>query len=484
VLGPRAYVALWLVLTAISLVLVLVPGIPIAGRSPGLAVLVATINGAVGLWLLQLRVLRFSVLGFALDLFVGLAFGALALANLLVRMLVAVTTPETSVETSVALFLVARVVAGLLFLASLALADDVIPVEGRAWYGLRVTGVVAGLALGAAVPLIEGNLLPSPMDPAKRQQLEAGARIEALQLDQEPWFLLAEGSVCVLLLAATVAYSRVAVRSTDWHVPALAVALTFLLFGELQTVAAGPLPVEYLSSADGFRLVAYALLLSHLVTRITSEVAERASGVERLRLSRELHDGLAQQLSLLQLCLDRLATPKRSGQQRARDLETARRLVEAAALEADQAIIALRTGTVSWHALLGAVSTFAAEFAQNHEVEVHLATEGTARVLGAELQAEVLRILHEACSNAIRHGAATRIDVRVVASPEWLDLRVEDNGSGFDVPLAQAGTGVGIRSITERLQGRGGTLRFDSTPGQGAIMEVGLPLTRRRVVRR
>jgi signal transduction histidine kinase len=117
-------------------------------------------------------------------------------------------------------------------------------------------------------------------------------------------------------------------------------------------------------------------------------------------------------------------------------------------------------------------------------VEVELATHGGAPILDAEVQAEVLRILHEACSNSIRHGAATRIEVRLAASPGWLRMHVQDNGGGFDLSLAFASTGVGVRSMTERLHRRGGTLRFDSTPGQGATLLVALPLVRRRVVRR
>jgi signal transduction histidine kinase len=433
--------------------------------------------------------LRFGVLGHALDLFVGLAFGTLGLANLLVRVLAlpASTQPgQVGTNLFLFLFLFARMVATLLFLAGLVRAERVIPAEVRTWYSVRIAGAVtAVLVLGTvSIVLLGDQLLPSGVDDAAFQRLVVGTVISGPQFEQEMWLLLVRGSTGVLLLLAALGYARLSARSGEWDVVSLAVALTLLFFSQLHTLLGGLVPVDYVSTADVFGLVAYAVLLYHVGARFTGDIAERASGAERLRLSRELHDGLAQQLSLLNLCLDRLGAPQRSPQQHAHDLQTARRLVEVAALEADQAITALRTGTVTWDAFVQAVGTFAEEFADNHEVEVELATHGVAYTLDAELQAEVLRILHEACSNAIRHGAATRIEVRLTTSSGWLRMRVLDNGSGFDLSLALASTGVGIRSITERLQRRGGTLRFEPPSGQGATLFVALPLARRRVLRR
>jgi signal transduction histidine kinase len=485
--GLQWYVALWTVLIAVSVAILLVPSVPLAVPNPLLAVAVSTVSGGVGLALLQLGALRFSVLGCALDLFVGLAFGTLALTNLVVRVLAPSTgTEPEQAETSVYLFLLARLIAAVLFLAGLARADTVVAADARTRYGLRLAGCVAAVfLLGTAILLLAGRHLPYAADPATRESLQAGAvTILDPVFEQEPWLVLARVALSVLLLLATIGYLRLSRRWGDRHVALLAVGLTLLLFAQLHALLGGPLPITYVSTADGFRLVAYLVLLYHLFTRIKGEITERLVGEERLRLSRELHDGLAQQLSLLHLCLDRLAVAGDSPEQRARHLETAKRLVEAASLEADQAITTLRTGTVAWEAFVVAVSTFVDEFAQNHEVEVRLATEGTAPTLDAELQVEVLRILHEACSNAIRHGAATRIDVRLAVSPGRLEMRVQDNGRGFDMDLALASMGVGLRSVTERLQRRGGSLRFESAPEGGATLLVVLPLAHTRVVHR
>jgi hypothetical protein len=105
------------------------------------------------------------------------------------------------------------------------------------------------------------------------------------------------------------------------------------------------------------------VLLFSLVARIGQEIGEREGREERMRLSRELHDGLAQQLSLLYMRIDRADELKRTPERRQQDLEAARRLVEAALMEVRQAITALRRGTIAWEEFDRTVRALADEFA-------------------------------------------------------------------------------------------------------------------------
>jgi len=158
------------------------------------------------------------------------------------------------------------------------------------------------------------------------------------------------------------------------------------------------------------------------------------------------------------------------------NLEAARRLVEAASLEARQAITALRTGRVSWEEFTRTLGAFADEFANNHDVEVRLTAKGQVARIDADLQAEVLRLLQETFSNAIRHGGARVLNVEVDAAAGALEISVRDDGRGFDPHAALAGPGVGLKSIGERLGRRAGTLRLISAEGQGAVVRGRLPL--------
>jgi signal transduction histidine kinase len=479
--GPRWYAVLWSLLLAVSAVLVFTPDVSIAGPNPLLAVAVATTAAAVGLALLQLGALRFSAFGHPLDLCAGLAFGTLAASNLVVRVAgpVAGTAPAT-LETGLYLVLLTRATAAALFLVGLFGADTVIDPRARPRFGWRLGASVAlVIVAGVTAILAAGSNLPSAVSAHTRQLLEAGALVVDALPGQEPWLLLADGAVALLLLLATAGYVRLSWRLGDPDVASLALALTLLFFSQFHSLLFPPVVGDYVSTADGFRLAAYLVLLLGLVSRIAGEITEGASREERLRLSRELHDGLAQQLALLNLRLIRATAPDRPPEWRARDLGAAQRLVEAALSEARQAITALRTGAVSWEDFTRTVAAFADEFETNHEVDIRLltqATGGTLPLLEAELQMDVVRILHEACANALRHGAATQIEVALAARREWLDVRIRDDGRGFDPDQAQGGAGVGLRSLHERLARRGGTLVVLSAPGQGATVRARVPL--------
>ncbi len=94
------------------------------------------------------------------------------------------------------------------------------------------------------------------------------------------------------------------------------------------------------------------------------------------------------------------------------------------------------------------------------------------------------RILQEALANGFRHAGATRQTVRVDRMRDLVTLTVSDNGRGFDparVMAAEADVGVegghfGLRGIQDRVDMLGGTLAVDSTPGQGTVLRVSIPV--------
>jgi signal transduction histidine kinase len=108
-------------------------------------------------------------------------------------------------------------------------------------------------------------------------------------------------------------------------------------------------------------------------------------------------------------------------------------------------------------------------------VEVDLDLEHDV-IVDAERRNALLRILHEASINAIRHGGARRILVRFRSGPGGPSLRIDDDGCGFDVQGAiGAGAGLGLISMRERAEMLGGSLSIASSLGTGAVVEVALP---------
>ena len=88
----------------------------------------------------------------------------------------------------------------------------------------------------------------------------------------------------------------------------------------------------------------------------------------------------------------------------------------------------------------------------------------------------MFRVVQEALDNALRHGAAHAAHVTISERDEELQLRVRDEGLGFD-PAAQSG-GYGFVDMRERLASVGGSLDVQSVPGAGTTVTARIPVQR------
>jgi signal transduction histidine kinase len=461
------YGALWLLLAIASVAVVVAPDPPVAVRNAPLALAIAVFNAAVGLALLQVGLQRFGIFGRPLDLCAGLAFGTLALADLLARLLPSLAGGGASERaTSLALLLLIRLVAVGLVLGGLCYPHSTVKPGARAGLAVRLGAILgATAAAGAAAVLTRPGWLPSGIGEGGRGLPDAS------------WLLAGNGLIAVALLVANVGCAAVSRRLTDPHVGPIRISLMMLFLAQAHALLVVPVEGGDVGSGDVLRLAAYLVLLVGLAARLPGEIAASAASAERLRLSRELHDGLAQQLALLHLRLCQAAAPDRPAERREHDLAAAHWLVEAALLEARQSIVALRTGRVPWTEFVEAMRAIGDEFAENLGLAIDTLGDAEGPTLEAELRVDLLRIAHEAFSNALRHGRATRAEVALRARPDRLEMHVRDNGRGFGPEPNPGRDGVGLRSARERIEQRGGVLAIGSAPDGGAVLSIVLPLT-------
>ncbi len=286
--------------------------------------------------------------------------------------------------------------------------------------------------------------------------------------------MLGNSLLAVALLVSAIGYTAEGHRLRDPHIAALAAGLILIFFGQLHAILFPSEPTEYVATGDAFRLVAFGLLLSNVMWRTAQDFAATATQSERLRLSRELHDGLAQQLAMLRLRLGRVAEVTMLADPRAHDLEVAQRVLESASMEARRAIAALRLEGVPWEEFEQALEALSAEFSLTHDLDARVWIEPSELRIDSQLQADVLRIFQEAFSNAARHGQAKRVDAVVKPVGKDLELTVDDDGRGFDPELARQG--LGLQSIAERVERRNGSVLINSAPGQGTRIHAWLPL--------
>jgi signal transduction histidine kinase len=89
----------------------------------------------------------------------------------------------------------------------------------------------------------------------------------------------------------------------------------------------------------------------------------------------------------------------------------------------------------------------------------------------------VLRLMQEALNNVLKHAQASRVRMVTRHHGSYVEIRVEDDGAGFDLQTIQHGRG--LKSQIKRAQRLGGKLRIDSSPGMGTRLSLRLPVERK-----
>jgi signal transduction histidine kinase len=195
---------------------------------------------------------------------------------------------------------------------------------------------------------------------------------------------------------------------------------------------------------------------------------------ERDRIAREMHDGVVQSLfsiSLgLEVCKKQLFRDPTAVSVR---LEELQQHLTSSMSELRRLVYDLRPKSLSEHGLKGSLETWVEQATAGRGIEATVRVEGQPTVIPASTEACLFRVAKEAVSNAARHSGASRIDVLLRFDDKGMALVVTDDGRGFDLDqMLETGTGIGLRSIRERVLAEGGTLTVDSEPGTGTRIQV------------
>jgi ligand-binding sensor domain-containing protein/signal transduction histidine kinase len=222
------------------------------------------------------------------------------------------------------------------------------------------------------------------------------------------------------------------------------------------------------------------LLLGYLVYRwrvLQMEAQWGAVLAERGRLAREIHDTLAQGFVGVSVQLELVARLLAGSRDAALEhLDQARALVRAGLEEARTSIWNLRSEAAAAEDLPSRLRQSCTRTSSGSACKVYLQVKGTYRPVARKIEEELLRIGQEAVANAVRHAAATRIDVQLIYEGKRVSLRVEDDGRGFQ-PGSTAPEGhYGIRGMHERAGEIDAALVLESTPGGGTRVSVEAPL--------
>ena len=218
--------------------------------------------------------------------------------------------------------------------------------------------------------------------------------------------------------------------------------------------------------------------------------AEREAGAlaERARLSRDLHDTLAQGFTSIVMHLEAADAVIATDSPARRPVADARQIARDSLGEVRRLVWALRPPQLRDADLAAALARMVNTWGAEHRVTAGFRVDGVGAVLSPAIEVTLLRVAQEALSNVARHAGATTVDVVLTMFDDAVHLDIRDDGCGFapdDQPAVGgfAAGGFGLPGMRERAAGLGGSVEIESSAGAGTTIAVTLPLEPGQVAR-
>jgi signal transduction histidine kinase len=198
---------------------------------------------------------------------------------------------------------------------------------------------------------------------------------------------------------------------------------------------------------------------------------------EKIRLGHDLHDGIIQSLYAAGITLESVrALVKTNPDEADRRLEQIRADLNTTIRDVRAYITGLTPTNLRRAGFSHAVSALLTELGAGREAQFDIKIDDEAAALLTPAQSlDALQIAREAVSNALRHGHASKIALRVHKSDREVCLLVQDNGAGFNADERREG-GLGLGNMQARASRLGASLRVTSKPGEGARVLATLPI--------
>ncbi len=203
--------------------------------------------------------------------------------------------------------------------------------------------------------------------------------------------------------------------------------------------------------------------------------AERSADARLQEISRELHDQVAQTLNLMLVDLERFKGAQIGRRGVLREIDFLQAATRQALANLRRVVYELRSQDAPLEDLRTSLAQFRDRVARMElvQIEMSIAPEWP-ETLPADLGIQILRIVQEAATNALRHSAASSLRLELAASPEYLMATITDDGQGIDPLLLEIPT-FGMRAMRERAALIGGDLVIDSRLRGGTVVTLSVP---------
>lgn len=221
--------------------------------------------------------------------------------------------------------------------------------------------------------------------------------------------------------------------------------------------------------------------LQEQLRRLSRQILS-AQEEERKRISRELHDVIAQTLTGINI---RLATLKRESLINTKGLDRniarTQRLVEKSVNIVHEFARELRPAVLDDLGLIPALHSFVKLFSKRTHISVRLKAFAGIEQLDTNKRTILYRVAQEALTNVSRHANASQVEVNIEKLPEGIGMKIKDNGKSFEVERVLNAKGrnrLGLLGMKERLEMVKGSLDIKSAPDIGTTITAFIPLAK------
>jgi len=196
---------------------------------------------------------------------------------------------------------------------------------------------------------------------------------------------------------------------------------------------------------------------------------------ERRHVARELHDGISQNLSILDLHLKAIKDKQQRGLDGS-EIDELRFQLSELANDVRRISHRLHPAILDDLGLPAALKALVEEFGEREGMPATYSGISLPATIPTDIAAALYRITQEALRNVAKHAGKTHVKVILEGNDEALILQVIDLGVGFDQDADVAGEGLGLISMTERARQIHGRFSIKSSLGKGTTMTVEVPL--------
>lgn len=219
-------------------------------------------------------------------------------------------------------------------------------------------------------------------------------------------------------------------------------------------------------------------LLTEAIQKVDNQILAKEEDIiekERKRIARDLHDTVSQEIFAAHMILSGLSqqASKLDREKMQTQLQGVTAILETAQRDLRILLLHLRPVELEQKSLVEGIQSLLKELKEKSDLKVAFKFQVVS--LPKKIEEHIFRIVQELISNTLRHAQASCLDVYLYQTETELQLKVVDNGRGFE-PADVDDLSYGLANIKERVEDMAGTLQLLTAPKQGLAVDIRIPL--------